>query len=184
MIFVAFDLETTGLIDLRIDDPNYQPRITELGAVKWGQIDTELSLLVNPEIEISAEITRITGIKNADCLEAPTFLASFYSIAKFFTGVDHLVTFNGKGYDLPVMMYNLRRYGLQYQFPWPRYHTDVMLSANDYLGMQGKTGNKSPKLVELFHHLFNKEFENAHRAINDAQATKDCFQELQRRGVI
>ena len=37
---------------------------------------------------------------------------------------------------------------------------------------------KRPKPKELYRHLFNKDFDNAHDAIADIEATKDCFIEL------
>lgn len=190
MSTIAFDLETTGLINPDVDDPNYQPHIIEFGAVK--AVDYNLvannwetfQSMIHPGIPIPPEITKITGINAADVSSAPSLLQAHFEIAKFFTGVEHLVTFNGLGYDLPVLMFNLRRYGLQYQFPWPRYHTDLMMAATDYLGMQGKTGNKPPKLVELHQELFGEGFPDAHRALDDAKATMRCYQELLKRGVL
>lgn len=183
---IAFDLETTGLINPDVDDPNYQPHIIEFGAIKVeGSLEpSTFSTLIHPGIPIPPAITKITGIIAADVSGAPSLLEKHYEIAHFFTGADHLVTFNGLGYDLPVMMFNLRRYGLQYQFPWPRYHTDLMMAATDYLGMQGKTGNKPPKLRELYLALFNEEFDNAHRALDDAKATMRCYQDLLHKGVL
>lgn len=182
MLTIAFDLETTGLINPDTDDPNYQPHIIEFGAVKSD--GSLFNLMINPGIPITPEITKITSIYDRDVVDAPSLPMAHFDIAKFFTGADHLVTFNGLGYDLPVMMFNLRRYGLQFQFPWPRYLTDIMIASTDYLGMQGKTGNKPPKLVELHQALFGEEFQGAHRALNDSVATMRCYRELCSRGVI
>jgi len=43
---------------------------------------------------------------------------------------------------------------------------------------------KRPRLKLLYTHLFGKEFENAHDAMADIEATKDCFLELAKRGHI
>jgi DNA polymerase III epsilon subunit-like protein len=43
---------------------------------------------------------------------------------------------------------------------------------------------KWPKLAELYNILFDKEFKNAHDALADAKATKECFFELVKRGII
>jgi DNA polymerase III epsilon subunit-like protein len=45
-------------------------------------------------------------------------------------------------------------------------------------------GFKWPTLDELYRHLFGKSFENAHDALADVIACKECFFELLRRGVI
>jgi hypothetical protein len=43
---------------------------------------------------------------------------------------------------------------------------------------------KRPRLWLLYTHLFGKEFANAHDAMADIEATKDCFLELAKRGYI
>lgn len=43
---------------------------------------------------------------------------------------------------------------------------------------------KRPRLGLLYTHLFDKEFANAHDAMADIEATKDCFLELAKRGHI
>ena len=35
--------------------------------------------------------------------------------------------------------------------------------------------NKSPKLIELYKFLFNKEFIQEHRALSDCVACADCY---------
>jgi DNA polymerase-3 subunit alpha (Gram-positive type) len=64
--FVAFDLETTGF-DLQID------KITEIGAVKIvnGKITETFTTLINPQMPISKEITRLTGIDDKMVKNAP-----------------------------------------------------------------------------------------------------------------
>lgn len=187
MIYIAFDVEANGLINPDLDDPNYQPEIIEFGAVKWGKglkKPQTISVLIKPENRLLEDVIKITGISEQDLEGASSFLVAHNDIAEFFTGVDHCISYNGLSYDLPVLMFNLRKYGLQFRFPWPRFHTDLMLAATDYLGMQGKTGNKSPKLVELYQELFGEGVDNAHRALDDAEATAKSFKELQKRGVI
>jgi len=43
---------------------------------------------------------------------------------------------------------------------------------------------KRPRLWLLYTHLFGKEFDHAHDAMADIEATKDCFMELAKRGEI
>tara|TARA_B100000029_G_C17607696_1_gene968043 strand:+ start:5327 stop:8137 length:2811 start_codon:yes stop_codon:yes gene_type:complete len=64
--FIAFDFETTGL------DPK-KDKITEFAAIKFhcGKPIDKLQTLVNPEIPIPFEITRITGISDEMVKNAP-----------------------------------------------------------------------------------------------------------------
>ena len=43
---------------------------------------------------------------------------------------------------------------------------------------------KYPKLTELYTKLFGHAFSGAHDAMADIKATKECFFELKRRGII
>ncbi len=58
--FIVFDIETTGLYPMK-------DRITEIGAVKirQGQLVDKFSELINPEMPIPDNITKLTGITNA-----------------------------------------------------------------------------------------------------------------------
>ena len=64
--YVAFDLETTGLHADR-------DRITEIGAVRMqgGKELGRFQTFVDPGIPIPAEVTRLTGIRDADVAGAP-----------------------------------------------------------------------------------------------------------------
>lgn len=47
-----------------------------------------------------------------------------------------------------------------------------------------KGHKKAPKLIELYQKLFNEDFANAHDAMADIQATRRCYYELIKQGVI
>ena len=38
--------------------------------------------------------------------------------------------------------------------------------------------SKSPKLIELYEHLFKKKLDQKHRALDDAQACQQCFYKM------
>lgn len=60
----------------------------------------------------------------------------------------------------------------------------TMMKTTSLCRIPAKRGFKWPKLVELYSFLFGKDFEGAHDAGADIEATKDCFFELVKRGVI
>lgn len=156
--YVVFDLETTGL------SPETE-RITEIGAVKIrdGLIVDKFSQLVNPEKEISEEITQLTGITNEMVGDMPTIDRVLPQFKKF-CGSAALVAHNAK-FDTSFIYANARRTGLYFDndiidtlemsrelFPSERHHKlDIMC---DRLGVR---------------------LENHHRASDDAEATARCF---------
>ena len=93
--FVVVDIETTGLSFLTGD------KITEIGAVRIedGKIVDKFQTLINPERDISEEITRITGIDEEMVKDAPVFkdvIADFYKYCDGYTFVAHNIEFDYK----------------------------------------------------------------------------------------
>ena len=67
-----------GVIVLDIETTGFNPRkdsIIEIHAVRYwrGKIQEEFSTIIKPGKPISATITRLTGLKESDFVEAPTF---------------------------------------------------------------------------------------------------------------
>ena len=56
----------------------------------------------------------------------------------------------------------------------------TMKSSINLCKIPGYNGYKYPKLQELYKKLFAKEFEIAHDAMSDIEATKECFWELKK----
>lgn len=59
-----------------------------------------------------------------------------------------------------------------------------MKSTTDYCAIEGYYGYKWPKLSELHIKLFGYDFEEAHNAAADIDATAKCFWELRKRKLI
>ena len=60
----------------------------------------------------------------------------------------------------------------------------TMKATVDFCKIPDNYGYKYPKLQELHKKLFGYPFEDAHNAMTDIIATKKCFFELKRRGII
>jgi hypothetical protein len=60
----------------------------------------------------------------------------------------------------------------------------TMQSSIDFCKIPGKYGYKYPKLQELYRKLFDEDFEDAHNAMSDIEATEKCFWELRKRKLI
>ncbi len=59
-----------------------------------------------------------------------------------------------------------------------------MQAGSDFCHIPGKYGYKWPKLQELYIKLFGHDFDGAHNAMSDIEATQECFWELRRRSLI
>ena len=88
MRFIAFDLETTGIL------PGVD-RIVEIGAVRFNGTDVDgvFSTLVDPEIPIPEEATRVNNITNEMVSGKPTIETLLASFAEF-CGEDLIVAHN------------------------------------------------------------------------------------------
>lgn len=156
--FVVFDIETTGFSYLR-------DKITEIGAVKIknGFIVDRFSRLVNPECEIPERITEITGISNKMVENEPTIdivIKEFYDFCKSSVLVAHNAEF-----DKSFIRKNMIDNGLEFNFP----NIDTLKLARATV-----ENIKNYKLGTLAKN-FGVNLVNAHRAVNDAEATAEIF---------
>ncbi|MBN1180120.1 MAG: DEAD/DEAH box helicase [Anaerolineae bacterium] len=95
-VFVALDLETTGL------DPE-RDAIIEIGAVKFrdDQVLSEFNTFVNPGRSIPFEITVLTGITDQDVAQAPRLQSVLPGLAQFVG--DAPVVGHNVGFDLSFL---------------------------------------------------------------------------------
>lgn len=152
--YIALDIETTGLSPER-------DAITEIGVVKFRQdcVLAEWSSLVNPFRSLSYKIQQLTGITQSDVDGAPPLRSLVSSLQDFVR-------------DLPIIGHNvafdlsfLNSEGLFLNNP----SIDTFEMAGILLPHAGRYS-----LSRLAEDL-GIDLSNAHRALNDARATKDLF---------
>jgi len=163
-IAIILDTETTGLL-LPITAPLVsQPKIIELGAIKVDMFEKieSLSQLINPEEKLSAKIIKITGIKDDDLVEAPTFKEFSPKLIEFFKGCDLLIAHNA-AFDVGMLSNELKRSKNFYNFPWP---AETICTVNEYAPLLGYM----PKLINLYEHIIGKPLAQTHRAVDDCEA--------------
>lgn len=198
MIYQAYDTETTGLpLSQACDDPydtlNW-PRVYQVGSILFDEYGIEygrMNAFVRPdgwkipivdaylrdmgerdfhaEQEITTEMLMDVGRPIADVLD------EFIELAK---KADESVCHNAS-FDYPIITCEMFR---RKKFPvgWmarKRHCTKLMsegvLKIPGYKGMY-----KWPSLQEAYVHFYGKEFDGAHDALADVQATVDVFLEL------
>lgn len=165
MIGIAWDTETTGL-PLHPEAPlQLQPRIIEFGSVLFdreGNILSRLSMLIDPGVQISDEITKITGITNEDLRGKPKF-ADVWPVIKEEFAKAELIAAHNLPFDKSLVEFDLRRIDLLETFQWPRHQ---LCTAQAYQEEWGKR----PRLLQLYEHVFGVPLHQTHRADEDAEA--------------
>ena len=115
MKLVCFDTETTGL-DVQ------KEHIIQLSLVKvetdnWEILDQrDWYILPEGEFTIPAEAEAVHHISKDFLLEHGVSLRSVYDELIAVTNGCDILSYNGNGYDAPILYYNLKRAGLQAVF--------------------------------------------------------------------
>lgn len=162
---IIFDFETTGLTLHPDADLKKQPHAIEFGAVLMslddGSIIEEASILINPGIPISDEITKITGLTDADVADAPTFKQVLPQLARLFKEA-HCAVAHNLPFDRSILHGELRRAQVT-DFPWPQHGVCTV-------GLYKELWGRNPRLLELYEHVMGKPLAQTHRALDDVKA--------------
>lgn len=166
---IIFDTETTGLLLHSSVPVEKQPKVIELGAIAVSEsgVIAELSQLLNPGQEITAEITKITGITNEDLVGKPTFAEFLPQLKQFFAGSDMLICHNAP-FDTGMLKNDLIRAACE-DFPWPK---TIICTVQEYQPLFGKR----PSLKVLYHRIMGEELAQTHRALDDVMAVYAVLQ--------
>lgn len=167
---LVFDTETTGLPRHPSTPLNRQPEIIEYGGILYDlakkQVVSELSMLIKPRGEVSAEITRITGILPAHLKDSPAFgdESVLTPIQAQFALADILVAHN-LPFDEGMLRFELERIGgdTEANWPWPE---ERMCTVQEHYQEWGRR----PRLIHLYEHYMQKPLEQTHRALDDCRA--------------
>jgi len=191
-MFLIFDTETTGL-PLRDNAPVSEvdnwPRVVQIA---WqlhdesGDLLEHQNLLIIPggfEIPYSAEKVHKISTDKARKHGVPLdeALQKFNdSLGKASFLVGHNIRFDMNALGAEFIRANMPSRFLEVK------QICTMWSSTDHMKLPGGRGGKykPPKLMELYEHLFEEQFPEAHNASADVEATARCFFELLRKKVI
>ncbi|MFA5146620.1 MAG: 3'-5' exonuclease [Candidatus Omnitrophota bacterium] len=156
---VILDLETTGTWVEK-------DRIVEIGLIKLmpGGARTDYIRRVNPGIPIPPNVSRITNITDADVRDKPAF-REIAGEALSFLGDSDLAGFNILRFDLPLMEREFYDAGLS--FSW---RDREIYDAQKIYHIHEKRDLMAAYLLYC-----GKKLENAHSALNDAEAAMDIL---------
>lgn len=203
--YLFYDTETSGFISGKkaFDDPT-QAFAVQLGALlcdsEGNELD-EVNLIINAHGRyIDPRTTEIHGIteedgemrKNdlpADSVDEVDALEAYAKLLDTEPmRICHNVKFDEKFLD-QMFQRNLNKLS---DYGRSRYYLESTLfcimqdkDIKKWCGLKNVRGHvKPPKLSELYKLLFDSTFHGEHDAMADTRATKDCFFELKRRGII
>lgn len=166
--FVAFDLERTGTAK---GEPRSENKIIEIGAVKVinGKITEHFEQLVNPHKPLLYHVTRLTGIKK-DMLKgqpsSPQAVQDFLDFVGDHVLIGHSLDDN----DLPP----IRQVAKRLKIPFRNKHYDTFRLAQSLAEKHSFAYTNLEYLAEKF----NVQSPNAHRAMDDAEATAKVYLKL------
>ena len=152
---VVFDLETTGTWVEK-------DKIVEIGMIKLLVDGTTESYVkrVNPGIPIPAYISSLINISDSDIKDSPRFRDIAEEVLNFIEKAD-LGGFNIERFDLPILQREIALSGLK--FDWS---DRVIYDAQKIFHV-----NERRDLVAAYRLYCNKDLQNHHSALDDAQAT-------------
>ncbi len=192
-MYLIFDTETTGLPknwNAPLDDFENWPRLIQLAWQihdKLGVLVETKNYLVKPEgFVIPRGSEKVHGISTERALkEGYTIDFVLTEFMDSLTKVESIIGHNIE-FDNSIVGSELLRLGTSTDILFTKNAIDTKVLSTNYCALPGgKGGNyKWPTLEELYLKLFNENFEAAHNAMADVQATARCFLELIRLGVI
>lgn len=167
-VSLVFDTETTGLPLPSTAPLEKQPKITDLAVIRYvdGVEVSRHEWLFNVEEPLTPEITKITGLTDEDLKDKPTFKELLPEIKEAFKEADFLYAHNAN-FDVTLMKFALQRCECE-DFPWPK-ETVCTVSAFHHLF------GRRAKLIELYHKVLEKELDQKHRAMADAEALAEIL---------
>lgn len=157
--YIVIDVETTGLSP---DDD----RIIEVAAVKCenDRIVDSFHSLINPGRRIPSNVTKLTGIKNADVAGAPDMDTVAPELSEFIDNLP-LVAHNAN-FDIKFIANAFKRAGVSKGM---LYIDTLVLARNAFPDMPNH------KLSTLINELGLLDHEQEHRAMSDVEATQRLY---------
>lgn len=189
--YLFFDTETTGIPnDYKAPCTNTDnwPRLIQLGWLLTdaaGRILSEGNHIVRPDgFEIPKAASDVHGITTEFALEnGKPLLDVIFAFGADLNQADCVVGHN-LDYDLHIVGAEYVRLGYDSRIMFARPTLCTMQATIQFCNIPGRFGPKWPKLMELYSKLFGQGFDGAHDAMADIRATKDCFFELLKRGIV
>lgn len=189
-MYLFFDTETTGLPrswKAPVTDLKNWPRMIQIAWIlcdeKGNRIESK-DFIIKPEgFIIPIEASRVHGISTEKALDEGEDLKKVLAIFNELVNQSNYIVAHNISFDEKIMGAELLRKEIKSDFEQKR-KLCTMKASTDYCMLPGPYGYKWPKLSELHIKLFGEDFDEAHDASVDINATEKCFWEMRRKGLI
>ncbi len=191
--YIFFDTETTGVprnYKAPMQDTANWPRLVQLAWLLVDERGTELkrkSVIIRPDgFTIPEEATQVHGITTERAQNEGLPLRNVLDEFMQDLELAEEVVGHNIDFDIHIVGAELCRLGLSTQTISNKPTTCTMKSFTNFCAIpsnNGYGGYKWPTLEELYYKVFGCGIENAHDALGDVIATKECFFELKRIGI-
>ena len=189
-MYLFFDTETTGLPrnwKAPVTDLNNWPRMIQIAWIlcdnKGNRLESHDYIIKPENFEIPLEASKIHGISTEKAINEGVALEMVLNkFNELVERADFIVAHN-ISFDEKILGAELLRKNIKSNFNKKR-KLCTMQSSTYYCKLPGPYGYKWPKLSELHIKLFGVDFEDAHDASADINATEKCFWEMRKRGLI
>lgn len=185
MLYDFLDTETTGIPDFkaRSHDPK-QPRVISIAQILAdhnGNVLSKKKVFIKPDGWTVSQFNIDHGITQEMCEDLGVPIKDIYEeIEETAKTIDNFVAHNST-FDSRMMKIEAVRLGREETFPNPwlctmRQATPIVKCPPTFnMQKAGFNGYKAPSLQEAYKHFFGREFDGAHDAGADIQATMEIF---------
>jgi len=189
-MYLFFDTETTGLPrnwKAPVTDLNNWPRMIQIAWIlcdnNGNRVESD-DFIIKPEnFKIPIEASRVHGISTEKANNEGEDLGKVLSLFNELVERADFIVAHNISFDEKILGAELLRKRIYSNFSKKR-KLCTMQSSTDYCRLPGPYGYKWPKLSELHIKLFGEDFEDAHDASVDINATEKCFWEMRKIGLI
>ncbi len=189
-MILFFDTETTGLPKnwkAPVTDLDNWPRLVQLAFLVYdfdGNLIHSCNEIIKPNgFTIPIDASKVHGITTDIANQRGSQIEDVFELFSIHLKRAKVIVAHNMAYDEKIIGSELIRIGLVNTLD-SKEKICTMESTVDLCKIDGPYGYKWPKLEELHRFLFNHDFEGAHDALADIQATAKCFWELVNRKLI
>jgi DNA polymerase III epsilon subunit-like protein len=189
-MYLFFDTETTGLprnYNAPVTDSVNWPRMVQIAWQVYNSDGTFIEsndFIIKPEAyKIPFDAAKVHGISTERAMAEGNDLTEV--LHKFNSALEDALVLvaHNISFDEKIIGAEFHRKSIKNQLN-RKQKICTMKSSVDFCKIPGNYGYKWPKLAELHKVLFGTNFEEAHNAAADINATVKCFWNLREKGVI